>query len=318
MNGYAERLLREYPVRRKPKEKERFRLWLMGTLKAMGYHAELQSVDAPLQTGGSVTNVVAGDPEKARVIFIAHYDTGLRSLLPPVIAPTRPLTALLWLALTPVLTLAGSFAISFALTFAVNAPRLTLPLFLALLLSSLLYLRFGPSEANNAADNASGVAALLETAAALTPRYRGEAAFVFLDAGCGGMTGAKGFRARYPSAKEKPVINVNCVARGDELLILPGRYARWNGELLDAFLEGFADAADGEKKTVFLKTDGIVYYPSDNRVFRCGVSLCACEKLRGFGRIILPRKAESIDEENLRILKEGLCKLLEKYQPVAK
>ena len=311
MRGYAERLLREYPMRRRQQEKERFRLWLTGALRELGYRTELQTRDTPLQTGGRVVNVVAGDPEQAKLLLVAHYDTGLRTLLPPLIMPTRPLTGFLYLALTPVLVLLGSLALSFALTFPFNAPRATLPLFLLLLGASLLYLRFGPSETNNANDNTSGVAALLEVAAALTPRSRGAVAFAFLDGGFGGMSGAKGFRARYPSAKEKPVLNLNCVARGDELLILPGRYARWAGDLLDALVESFGEAGAEGEKTVYLKTDGLTYYPSDNRAFHLGVTLCACERLRGFGRIIMPKKAKSIDTKNLEILKNGLCKLVE-------
>lgn len=306
MNGYAERILKEYPVRCKPREKEQFRLWLMGTLRELGYHAELQSRESALQFGGNVTNVVVGDPEKAKLLLVAHYDTGIRSVLPPLIMPTRPLTAFLYLALTPVLALLGSLFVSFALTFAMNAPHLTLPLFLLLLVAALLYLRFGPSETRNADDNTSGVAALLETAAALTPRYRGDVAFAFLDGGFGGLGGAKAFRARYPSAKEKPVVNVNCVAAGDELLILPSRAARWDGDMLDAVLESF-DV--GGTKPVFLKTDGLTYYPSDNRAFRNSFALCATKKVKGFGRIIEPAKNESIDFDNLDILKESLCKL---------
>ena len=310
MNGYAERILRDFPVRRKSEEKERFRLWLMGTLKELGYHAALQSRETALRLGAGATNVVAGDPEKAKLLLVARYDTGIRPLLPPLIMPARPVTALLYLALTPVCVLLGSFAASFALTFALNAPYATLPLFLGLLSAALCYLRFGPSETRNADDNTSGVAALLETAAALTPRYRGEAAFVFLDGGLSGLAGAKGFRARYPSAKEKVVVNVNCVAAGDELLILPSRSARWNEEALDAMLESF-DV--GGEKPVFLKTDGLTYYPSDNRAFRNSFTVCACKRLRGFGRIIAPNRNKSIDSKNIEILKKSLCKLYEKY-----
>ena len=309
MSKYAERILREFPVRRKREEKERFRLWLIGTLQELGYHAALQSRETALRLGGTTTNVIAGDPEKAKLLLIAHYDTGIRPLLPPLIMPTRPVTAFLYMALTPVCVLLGSFAASFALTFALDAPHVTLPLFLALLLAALCYLRFGPPETRNADDNTSGVAALLETAAALTPRYRGEVAFAFLDGGFGGLAGAKGFRARYPSAKEKVVVNVNCVAAGDELLIVPSRSARWTGEALDAMLESF-DV--GGAKPVFLKTDGLTYYPSDNRAFRGSFAVCACKKLRGFVRIIAPHRNESIDSGNIEILKKSLCKLAEK------
>ena len=309
MSRYADRILREYPVRRKPAEKEKFRLWLMGTLKELGYQPKLQSRETPLNFGGNVVNVVAGDPETAKVILIAHYDTGVRSLLPQLYMPTRPMTAFLYLALTPVLVLLGSFVLSFALTFPFDLPQYTLPFFLILLVTALLYLRFGPSETRNLNDNTSGVAALMETAAALTPRYRGEVAFAFLDGGFGGLSGAKGFRARYPSAKEKPVININCIAEGGEILILPNKYSRWDGEMLDAFVDSFEN---GEHTAVYLKTDGLVYYPSDNRAFRHSFALCACKKVKGFGRIIYPTKTKSIDKEKLDILKSGLCKLIEK------
>lgn len=311
MSKYAERIAREYPVRFKPKEKEAFRLYLMGALREMGYDPHLQSRETALKVGGHVTNVVAGDPETARIILVAHYDTGLKTIFPPLIMPTRPATALLYLALTPLCVLLGSFVLSMGVGFALQMPQLPLPLFLILLLAALMYLRFGPAETRNLNDNSSGVAALLETAAALSPGNRGKVAFAFLDGGLGGMSGAKGFRARYPSAKEKTVVNVSCVAQGDELLILPSRYSRWNGEALDAMLDSFEN---GEHTTVFLKTDGLVYYPSDNRAFRYAFAICACEKVAGFGRLIRPRRATFISEENITILRNGLCKLISCYQ----
>lgn len=86
------------------------------------------------------------------------------------------------------------------------------------------------------------MAALLRTAEQLTPRYRNDVCFLFLDGGSDNMRGAKGFRKRYPSAKEKPVLCLDCVGSGDELLILPGKGARWNGELLDAINSSFENS----------------------------------------------------------------------------
>lgn len=320
MSKFADRIKKDFRMRRTPREKESFRAWLLWELREMGYQAELQVRDSALQRGGSVTNVVAGDPDSAKLLLVARYDTGLRTLLPPLMMPTRPLTGFLYMALTPVCVLLACFLLSFVPTFLitaatryrVNLAGWTLPLFLVLLAVSLSYLRFGPSETRNVSDNDSGVAALLEIAAALTPRYRGEVAFAFLDGGFGGLSGAKGFRARYPSAKEKPVFNLNCVALGDELMLLPGRSGRWNGALLDAILDSFES---GEGKTVFLKTDGLTYYPSDNRAFRMGFAVFACEKLPGFGRIVRPRAADSVDGKNLEILKKGFCRLAEVYRP---
>ena len=311
MNRFADRIAREFPVRRKASEKEKFRLWLMGTLRELGYDPKLQRRENALHFGGDAVNVVVGDPEKAKLIVVAHYDTGVRALLPLLYLPTRPVTAFLYLALTPVLALLGSFVVSMLVGFALRMPQLPLPLFLLLMVASLLYLRFGPSETRNLNDNTSGVAALLETAAALTPGCRDKAAFAFLDGGFGGLSGAKGFRAKYPSAKEKTVINLNCVAEGGELLILPNKYSRWDGEVLDAILDSFEN---GEHTTTFLKTDGLIYYPSDNRAFRHSFAVCACETLRGFGRLIRPLRAKTIDPEKLELLKKGLCKLIETYQ----
>lgn len=305
MNQYAQRIAREYPVRRKAQEKENMRTYLVGQLRALGY-------DAAVQDCGRAVNVVAGDPERAKLLFAAHYDTPLREPLPQLICPTRPAAYLLYQALTPVLTLAGSFLLSFGVTFALNLPNLTLPLFIVLLLGALAYLKYGPSEKQNLNDNTSGVAALLETAEKLTPRYRADVAFVFLDGGSMSMQGAKGFRRRYPSAKEKPVLCLDCVGSGDELLILPGRGARWDGELLDAINESFENS---DRKTCYDKVDGLVFFPGDQRAFRNGVAICAVRRVPGFGRLIRPTgKDNQIDDENLELLSRGLVKLAAAYQ----
>ena len=53
---------------------------------------------------------------------------------------------------------------------------------------------------------------------------------------------------------------------GFQLLLLPSKYSRWNGELLDLINESFAEVEMPEGKSVLLKTDGLVYYPSDKHV----------------------------------------------------
>ena len=191
MNEFAERIERDFPVRRKEKEKVDFRTWLVYTLKELGYSPKLESGTSALSAGGNVTNVVVGDIEKAKIVLAAHYDTGVREVLPPLICPTRPATYMLYEALMPLLALAVSFLISFGVTFALNMPNMTLPLFLLLLVVGLFYPKYGKSEMNNKNANTSGVIALLEVAKALTPRYRGEVCFLFLDGGTQGSKGAK-------------------------------------------------------------------------------------------------------------------------------
>ena len=280
MDQYAQRITRDYPVRRKAQEKENMRTYLMGQLRALGY-------DAKLNDCGKAVNVIAGDPERASILYAAHYDTPLREPLPAILCPTRPVTYLLYQALTPVLALVLCFAVS-------------------------LGVKYGPSEKNNVNANTSGVAALLRTAEQLTPRYRNDVCFLFLDGGSDNMRGAKGFRKRYPSAKEKPVLCLDCVGSGDELLILPGKGARWNGELLDAINSSFENS---ERKTCYDKVDGLVHFPGDQRAFRQGIAVCAVRRVPGFGRFICPTgKDNRIDDENLELLSRGLVKLAAAYQ----
>lgn len=312
MNEFAERIERDFPVRRKEKEKVDFRTWLVYTLKELGYSPKLESGTSALSAGGNVTNVVVGDIEKAKIVLAAHYDTGVREVLPPLICPTRPATYMLYEALMPLLALAVSFLISFGVTFALNMPNMTLPLFLLLLVVTLFYPKYGKSETNNKNANASGVIALLEVAKALTPRYRGEVCFLFLDGGTQASKGAKRLRRAHPCLKEKPVFVIDCVGEGDELLVLPGKASRWDGDLLDAINDNFGNS---EKKTCFLKTDGQVIFPSDNAAFAHSVSVCACRKVAGFGRCILPRGTKEIDEENVSLLRDGLCRLIMNYRP---
>ena len=198
MDQYAQRITRDYPVRRKAQEKENMRTYLMGQLRALGY-------DAKLNDCGKAVNVIAGDPERASILYAAHYDTPLREPLPAILCPTRPVTYLLYQALTPVLALVLCFAVSLGATFALSLPNLTLPLFLVLLIGALAYLKYGPSEKNNVNANTSGVAALLRTAEQLTPRYRNDVCFLFLDGGSDNMRGAKGFRKRSVQIGSPPV-----------------------------------------------------------------------------------------------------------------
>ena len=296
MQNFAQQIQTNYPIRHKTREKENMRTFLIGQSRTLGYEAKLIN-------RRRASSVVVGDVEKAKVVLCARYDTGLREVLPQFLCPTRPMTYFLYQALTPVLMLVLSFLVSFVLTFAINRPTLTLPLFVVLLVGMLLYLRFGPSETRTANSNTSGVAALLSVMESLTPRHRATVAFAFLD-----KNGGKELRKAYPSLREKAVINVECIGCGDEILILPSKYTRWNGELLDAITESFENT---ERKTCFLKTDGLVYFPSENRAFRYNTAICACQKVAGFGRFV-KQLSDDIDEENLEIVRKGLVKLIEK------
>ena len=257
-------------------------------------------------------NVLFGNPEKADYLVTAHYDTCARLPFPNFITPCNVGIYLLYqivVALLFCVPVLGAVWLAACLTESPLAMLLTGYGCLILLVWLLLC---GPANRHNANDNTSGVAALLRTAEQLTPRYRNDVCFLFLDGGSDNMRGAKGFRKRYPSAKEKPVLCLDCVGSGDELLILPGKGARWNGELLDAINSSFENS---ERKTCYDKVDGLVHFPGDQRAFKQGVAVCAVRRVPGFGRFICPTgKDNRIDDENLELLSRGLVKLAAAYQ----
>ena len=64
----SQTILSEFQIRKSRKQKAAFRSWLCGELAAAGYAPQVEK-------GFAAQNVVAGDPETARLILSAHYDT---------------------------------------------------------------------------------------------------------------------------------------------------------------------------------------------------------------------------------------------------
>ena len=112
MDQYAQRITRDYPVRRKAQEKKICAPTSWGAA-ALGY-------DAKLNDCGKAVNVIAGDPERASIPLCRALRYALREPLPAILCPTRPVTYMLYQALTPVLALVLCFAVSLGVTFALS------------------------------------------------------------------------------------------------------------------------------------------------------------------------------------------------------
>ena len=61
-------LVEKFPIRRSKEQKEAFRAWAVEQATQMGYQAQVEAVK-------DHNNVVIGDPETAKAVFTAHYDT---------------------------------------------------------------------------------------------------------------------------------------------------------------------------------------------------------------------------------------------------
>ena len=301
-------LLTVYPVRRTAGQKAEFRKWLMGELKKSGWRAHEESYG---KFNGSV-NVIAGDPDRAEVCLCAHYDTGSRMLLPNFVSPTNVPAHVIYHLAAALVLIGLVFALSLAVCFPLDQPGLMLPLFLILSLAALWLSAFGPANKSNANSNTSGVLALLAIADAAAHDKR--VCLVFLDNNEKNMLGASAFRKKHiDNLSGALVVNFDCVGDGEDLLLLPSKYSRWDEALTDALEQSFP--AEGPVRRRLL-VKGLQYYPSDHRRFKYSVAVCACRYLAGLGYYIphLRTKRDTVlRDENIACIAQAMARFLPLY-----
>ena len=165
--SYLQDITARFPVRKRDEEKEAFRKWAVAQGKILGYSARVEEL-----ARGRHCNVVFGSPEHAQVIYTAHYDTPARLPIPNLMTPRNiPMFALYQLGIILVLLLAAAIAFVGAQLLMRNA-SLSLIIALVVYYALLLLMIAGPANPNNANDNTSGVAAVLETMARMPKEQR--------------------------------------------------------------------------------------------------------------------------------------------------
>ena len=289
-------LLTVHPVRKSGAQKREFRQWLLRELKRAGWKAGEETYG---KWNGSV-NVVAGDPDRASVFLCAHYDTGSRMPVPDFVSPTNVLAHVCY------------HLLALAVSFPLNQPGLMLPLFLVLAVAGLWLTAYGPANQNNANGGSSGVLALLAVARAAG--FDKRVCLVFLDNNERNLLGASAFKKKHiDKAAQCLFINLDCVGDGEELLLIPSKYSRWDGPLAEALEKSFPE---GEEMRPHVMTKGLQYYPSDNRKFKFHVTVCACRYLAGLGYYIphlRTKKDTVLREKNIACIARGMTRFLPLY-----
>lgn len=304
MNTIIETLVEKFPVRRKKAQKEAFRTWFKEQSEAMGYTAVADEK-------GLSRNIVVGDPEKADVIFTAHYDTPAVMPLPNMITPTRPGIYVLYqfgmiFCMVPIMALVcflmnlltGSFFIAF------ESAMLTI-----VLLSLLLM--FGPANKHNVNDNTSGVASVMELMNHMPGEQRSKVAFILFDNEEMGLLGSAAYSQKHKEIKkQKLLINLDCVGDGEHILFFANKRVR--AEKYYPLLKETMEAQTGR---VFHMLDSEkCVYPSDQANFKYGVAVCACNegKIGLYCNKIHTDKDRICEQVNLDFLREGLIRFVEK------
>lgn len=302
MSELSKTVMETFQIRKSRKQKAAFRAWLRTTLESKGYCVREE-------TGNFSTNVVVGDPDTAKVIFTAHYDTCAVLPFPNFITPRNFLFYLLYQFLICIPLLAVPFGAEAALLILWE----DCPLWAAMLtMYALVFFMFwwlldGPANKHTANDNTSGVITLLETAFSLPVEQRDKVCFVFFDNEEKGLFGSSAFVGKHKSAKKNtPTINFDCVSDGDHIHLFPNKREKKDQETWQLLRKAFSAE---DCKSVTIATG---FYPSDQRGFRRGVGVCALKKNRFFGYYmdrIHTSKDTVLDERNILLLRDGALRL---------
>jgi len=311
MTALSRKIMEEYQIRKTKKQKQNFRHWLCGELEKLGYAPRVES-------GNFSHNVVVGDPEKAKVIYTAHYDTCAVLPFPNFITPRNFFWYLLYqlVLLVPMFALAigaeiGTIFLWEAVA-ATDCPMwAAIGVLYVVLGFELWWLMAGPANKHTANDNTSGTITLVEIAQTLPVELRDEVCLIFFDNEEKGLFGSSGFAGKHKDVKKNVlVVNFDCVSDGDYIQFFPTKAVKKESGTLAALEAAYPSAGD---KTTEVVT-GFGFYPSDQAQFKRGVGVCALKKSPIFGYYmdrIHTKKDTVMMEENIHLLTEGAVHLAE-------
>lgn len=306
--AYIDTLIEKFPIRKTKLQKECFRNWVMDECVKLGYTAQVE-------TKGSSNNVVIGDADKAEAIFTAHYDTPAVMPVPNFITPCNVLVYLLYQIVLTVAIFAVSGLVAGSLGWLAKiifgdgelAFWVGYLAELVSLFGLLGLMLFGPANKNNANDNTSGVASVLETMARIPAEKRGKVAFILFDNEEKGMLGSSAFASKHKDVKKNTLlVNMDCVGLGENILFFSPKKARGHAHY-EKLVAGM-NAQAGRNLEMF-NMEGHLY-PSDQSQFKHGIAVCSCKKAKVIGYYCdkIHTKHDTIaDAGNIAFIADGLA-----------
>lgn len=294
-------------VRKSQKQKSAFIDYVQTTADAKGYatHVEKGYFGA--------RNIVVGNPEKAKVIYTAHYDTCARMPVPNFITPKSIWIYLLYQILLTVVLLGIPTLLTFGLgavlsRFVTESAGILILYYtwLAMIVAEMWLIMAGPANQQTANDNTSGVTTLLDIMTTLPEDLRESVAFIFFDFEELGLFGSAGYASKHKFVtKNTLLLNFDCVSDGDTILFALRKKAK---PYAQAIAEAFPET-DAFRVEVISKG---VFYPSDQVNFARGVGVAALKRGK-LGILYMDRihtKRDTVYEEaNIAYLTEGAIRL---------
>lgn len=297
-------ILHQFPVRKSKMQKQAFREAVCGYARNLNYSAYVEKGSWGSQ------NIVIGNPEGARYLVTAHYDTCARLLFPNWVTPCNLAAFWLYQILISILILVPPFLIGAAAAWLTGRLWMGYTLGYILVIVILAMMLFGPANPHNANDNTSGVVAVLEILRTMPENQRSKVCFVLFDLEEVGMIGSSSYRKQHKRATDgQLVLNFDCVGDGNHLRMFPTKALRKAPQKLTA-LDKVCGYFGG--KSLLVQEKGRFFYPSDQMVFPYGVGICALNKGK-FGLYlgkIHTAKDTVLEETNINILRAALTSFI--------
>ena len=314
MTNESKTVFNNYQVRKTGSQKTAFIEYVKQFAEGKGYKFNVEKGSFGLR------NIVIGDPDNAKVVFTAHYDTCPVLPFPNFITPKKIVYYVLYQLLITVGLIAaaigGASLITFLITAALTAlsvPDIAIKavemlIWEAVYFGVLALVLFGPANKHTANDNTSGVITLMEIMADMPEAAKDRFAFVFFDLEETGLFGSSDFAKKHGNTmKNKLLINFDCVSDGNNILLVLKKDAAGFAPLLEKCF------TSNETFNVDIRSKG-VFYPSDQAKFPCGVGVAALKyserlKTEYMDRIHTP-KDTVFEEANVQFLKSCVLKLV--------
>ena len=298
-------VLHQFPVRKNKKQKQAFQDAVQSYLKTIGYDSVIEKGSMGAQ------NIVIGNPETARYLITAHYDTPAGMPFPNLITPCSFLPFLGYQILLTVLIFAAALVPGILLALAGIGAEFAVRTWSVSLYVILVLLLIGPANKHNANDNTSGVVAVLETARSMPENYRNQVCFVLFDLEEAGLIGSSSYQKTYKKhTANQLVLNMDCVGDGNEIMMFPTKKLLSDHRKMEQ-LRGISGTW-GEK-SIAIREKGFAYYPSDQKNFPYGVGIAAFNRNRWAGLFcsrIHTKKDTVLEETNVNILRAALVSLV--------
>lgn len=294
MTDLSRKILDSYQIRKTKKQKDAFIALMQAHFPAIS----IQEKGVPKSR-----NLILGDPETAKVVLGAHYDTCAQLPFPNFIMPKRPLLTIGYslLILIPMVVLI--FLANWLLNLFTGDAMVHYWVSLVVYLLFFILLLAGPANKHTANDNTSGVITLLEIYEKLSEEEKQKVCFVFFDNEEAGLLGSAQFRKVYKKQmKETLLINFDCVSDGDTFLLGITKQAnqKYHVPLARVF-------TSTEGKAVLMENLKKVYYPSDQAGFPMAIAVAALKHKKPFGYYmdrIHTNRDTVFEERNIEYLAE--------------